>query len=627
MPQIFPARLGNITQPSSCQGKTPKSNKHANRDSTAHLHSMESSRNTFAYRPLDVEKREIRLVILAPASSFEDDIHCTLQHVSLDEDPQYEALSYTWGDENVTDEIFLNSQSFQVTTNLVSFLRHLRLASQPRTLWADAIAINQRDMKERGHQVAYMGEVYKSAQCDLLWLGPEARGSSEALRLLDDLSSQSSRTAVWSRLKQLDKVDLRRLSKIFIQQPVLTRIWIIQELILAKNIRLFYGRRSLPWTTAQHIAIEYWHRFSLSNFSFFRDEIGHLGNMLSISLERSPPSTEEKDLLDTWVTFSECRCKDNRDKVYGILNLANNLNIQPDYEISPEVLFGLVTRAHLSLRQDVDILRFCQRSHRPEDTHPSNMDTMHILPSWVPDFGSGLSDSVFATQEANIQFTRAPWSDISQQDLNEAGSPQTLKLRGLILDIIPKVDLGCQMREKLFTGRQALVSALREGYSYLERSRIPGARYFNGDDFHEAYWRTLVSDRFREGRGMAHERINDKSYFWRECLESLLSDVQVEEQSHADQLKDWLVFCATGSIFCLTKKDYMALVPKNAESGDLICALYGGRLHYVLRPVSGDPDSEMVRVIGAAYVHGLMDGKVIQLRDEGVLKERVFTLV
>ena len=587
---------------------------------------MESSRNTFAYRPLDVENREIRLVILAPASSFEDDIHCTLQPVSLNEDPQYEALSYTWGDENVTDEIFLDGQSFQVTTNLVSFLRHLRLASQPRVLWADAIAINQRDPTERGHQVAFMGEVYKSAQCDLLWLGPEASDSSKALRLLVDLSSQSSRTAVQSRLEQLDMTQLRCLFKIFIQQPVLTRIWIIQELILAKNIRLFCGRRSLQWTTAQEIAIEYWNRFSLSNFSFFRDEIYHLGNMLSMSLERSPSSTEEKDLLDTWVAFSECRCKDNRDKVYGILNLANNLNIQPDYEISPEVLFGLVTRAHLSLRQDVDILRFCQRSHRPEDTHPSNMDTMRILPSWVPDFGSGLHASPFITQEANIKFTRTPWSNTSQQDLNEAGSPETLTLRGMILDIIPKVDFGCQMRETALT-REGNASAFREGYSFLEKSRIPGARYFNGDDFHEAYWRTLVGDRFCEGPGMACERISDKSYFWRECLKSLLSDVQVEEQSHADQLKNWLAICAAFSIFCLTKKDYMALIPENAESGDVICALYGGRLHYVLRPVFGDPDSEMMRVVGPAYVHGLMDGKVIQLRDEGVLKERVFTLV
>ena len=626
MPQNFSERLGNITQPSSCQGKTPKSTKHANRDSTAHLYSMESSRNTFAYRPLDVEKREIRLVILAPASSFEDDIHCTLQHVLLNEDPQYEALSYTWGDENLTDEIFLDGQSFQVTTNLVSFLRHLRLTSQPRILWADAIAINQRDTKERGHQVAFMGEVYKSAQCDLLWLGPEAPDSSNALRLLVDLSSQSSRTAVQSLLRRLDIVKLRRIFKIFIQQPVLTRIWIIQELILAKNIRLFCGRRSLQWTTAQDIAIEYLHRFSLSNSSSFRDGNDHLLNMLSVSIKRSPSSTEEKDLLDTWVTFSECHCKDIRDKVYGILNLANNLNIQPDYEISPEVLFGLVTRAHLSLRQDVDILRFCQRSHRPEDTHTSNMNTVHILPSWVPDFGSGLHFSIFATQEANITFTKSPWSNTSQQDLNEAGSPETLKLRGLILDIIPEVDFGCQMRETAGIHKNN-ASAFREGYSYLERSRIPGARYFNGDDFHEAYWRTLVSGRFREGPSMAHERISDKSYFWRECLESLLSDVQVEEQSHADQLKNWLAICAAVSIFCLTKKDYMALVPENAESGDVICALYGGRLHYVLRPVFGDPDSEMMRVVGPAYVHGLMDGKVIQLRDEGVLKERVFTLV
>jgi Heterokaryon incompatibility protein (HET) len=151
---------------------------------------MESSENSFEYEPLDTRKREIRLVILAPGS-FEDDVHCTLRRVSLDENVEYEALSYTWGDPSITDEIFLHSQSFQVTTNLVSALRHLRHAdmSRPRTLWVDAIAINQQNVQERAQQVGIMGDIYRLESQDLLWLGAEAP-DNEAMKLFDDLSSE-----------------------------------------------------------------------------------------------------------------------------------------------------------------------------------------------------------------------------------------------------------------------------------------------------------------------------------------------------------------------------------------------------------------------------------------------------
>jgi hypothetical protein len=78
-------------------------------------------------------------------------------------------------------------------------------------------------------------------------------------------------------------------------------------------------------------------------------------------------------------------------------------------------------------------------------------------------------------------------------------------------------------------------------------------------------------------------------------------------------------------LFCLTEKNYMVLVPDIGKDGDVICALYGVSYFYVLSLVSGSED--LMKVVGPAYVHGLMDGQVLQLRDQGVLKERLFTLI
>jgi hypothetical protein len=51
----------------------------------------------------------------------------------------------------------------------------------------------------------------------------------------------------------------------------------------------------------------------------------------------------------------------------------------------------------------------------------------------------------------------------------------------------------------------------------------------------------------------------------------------------------------------------MGLFPQSVESYDLICILYGSQVPFVLRPKNGH-----YQLIGECYVHGKMDGEVIQ---------------
>src|SRR5689334_2388161 len=97
--------------------------------------------------------RAIRVLRLQPGSSRAAPLVCKLTEVSLDDGPAYEALSYTWGDPGLRDSIVCNGVAVSVTTNLASALRLLRLAGRERTLWADAICINQQDQNEIGQQV------------------------------------------------------------------------------------------------------------------------------------------------------------------------------------------------------------------------------------------------------------------------------------------------------------------------------------------------------------------------------------------------------------------------------------------------------------------------------------------
>jgi hypothetical protein len=63
-----------------------------------------------------------------------------------------------------------------VTPNLASALKAFRRdessGKHPRTLWVDAVCINQNDIQEKNQQVAQMQEIYAGAKEVLVWLGP-----------------------------------------------------------------------------------------------------------------------------------------------------------------------------------------------------------------------------------------------------------------------------------------------------------------------------------------------------------------------------------------------------------------------------------------------------------------------
>lgn len=109
------------------------------------------------YRPL--EKWETRLLVLQSAKSSSLELRAELDQLvssSLLANPNYEALSYTWGDTSVRKPMTLCRQLFFVLENLDAALRSLRHARKDRVLWVDALCTNQQDLDERRQQVQQM---------------------------------------------------------------------------------------------------------------------------------------------------------------------------------------------------------------------------------------------------------------------------------------------------------------------------------------------------------------------------------------------------------------------------------------------------------------------------------------
>lgn len=84
------------------------------------------------------EESSFRILELLPGK--EDDTVSVLLHLSnLKDHPEYEAMSYTWGNSMSKASFLCDGKRIEATTTLHAGLSHLRLESESRFLWVDAL--------------------------------------------------------------------------------------------------------------------------------------------------------------------------------------------------------------------------------------------------------------------------------------------------------------------------------------------------------------------------------------------------------------------------------------------------------------------------------------------------------
>lgn len=146
---------------------------------------------------------DTRLLHLAPGAD-NDGLVGKLEHVNLDHNLRYEALSYEWGNPQKKYSITLSSGSrIHITESLYHALRDIRHSSSSegdRVIWADGICINQRDISEREHQVSIMRLIYRRAIRVITYIGPETDDSSPAI----DFACHLRNFALWQQQNLTD---------------------------------------------------------------------------------------------------------------------------------------------------------------------------------------------------------------------------------------------------------------------------------------------------------------------------------------------------------------------------------------------------------------------------------------
>jgi len=291
----------------------------------------------FSYGPI-LSPYDIRVLILHAAEKDDDPIECVLTH-QTSSNAQYQALSYTWGDGKATRTILCNGGVHLITENLYAALLDLRNSGDRGAMsfvWADAICINQEDVKERESQVKMMRDIYRKAMVTVVWIGPAVEESARAINLITHLSEAYEHPDFKSLLQkdELDFGDLDHTSlginydlvtladwealATFFSFPWFERIWICQEVAVSKEAFVMYGCRVRPWSFVVKAA----HWLSKLHWEQTMPQTGlHYRAALQVEQFRDDQQDDGLSLVELLCRSRYAKATDPLDKVFALRGL------------------------------------------------------------------------------------------------------------------------------------------------------------------------------------------------------------------------------------------------------------------------------------------------------------------
>lgn len=203
----------------------------------------------FCYQSLP-SQNHIRLVVLAPKRlSPKDDLEVSIIACDLTIAPPYEALSYVWGDSRDTIRITVNQKWMHIGRSLHTALTELQNVEAPRTLWVDALCINQQDNAEKFHQILRMREIYANAWLTIMWIEPKTPSDIERAKILQHLHKKAPSYKKWPDTYVPIENSTSSAMDWLLQQTYFSRSWITQEILVSQNPVITCGPVKISFDT------------------------------------------------------------------------------------------------------------------------------------------------------------------------------------------------------------------------------------------------------------------------------------------------------------------------------------------------------------------------------------------
>ena len=596
------------------------------------------------YHPL--ADNEIRVLQFLPSER----LACRLIHVNLDNPPSYSALSYTWGEPLFSRVIIVNDQILPITENLYNALSYVEnlLRGSEQSLWVDTICINQDNLQERSIQVRLMKPIYEGAATIGAWLDKRGDKTDSELAVKKMLELNSllkihqnrhdgdvylAYESIFRENKAIfDASDTTECYRAWLgiqsimKNPWWRRTWIYQEATVpeqeASKTWFFCGAQPVSWA---HMAAAISMSIHLNTIPQLRNSLlydiayGSAKALLSFSLTREKNDSLEMKFLNLLHIFRETDCTDPRDKVYAPLNLATDnpvAKIVPDYSKPVEEVYADVVK--LSLVQpghELDFLGYVIRSSDEFFSTENSHEQFDIVRSWAPDWREHISIAPFL----KIMNLQDPTSgETLHTAVYKAGGslPVDAVINDRYLDI-----RGCHVDTI-----QQLSDIWNDGYNPSTirdwRPQNAPAKYCTGaESLDSALLRTTVVDIKRDAEEAVSGRGNRMDWTLFDVPDDDLTGAQID-------LKNQMHLAANSACYgrrlAWTREGYVGVVPAAAAMGDEVVCFFGGQMLYVLRR---SVEGETWEFMGECYIHGLMDGEVIDCLEKKSTFAETFKLL
>ena len=439
-----------------------------------------------------------------------------------------------------------------------------------------------------------------------------------------------------------------------------SRVWVVQEVAVAANVRVVSGHVVLHWNELQEFSKYIGSNFVLFNALEMDDDDAYLGSKeresmrgvingnRMVTCRRRYEMQEKVPLYHLLLDCQHFRCKDPRDRIYALLGLASDgaqEKIFPDYTKPIETVLEEAIR--FMLQQEGGAVTMLLRAGVG---YPK---TCGVLPSWVPDLTIDRPTpfTIRAAQRYQAGTSHPP------EMILLTDRPGCLAVKGVFINEVVE-HLGPTFRLNELPAPPVPVRMTKDDPSLqyfqnwfrettsLTQSHVQDP-YFTGESLKEAIWRTFV--------GNTHAEMGDEPHIapdhFREAFEAfkwlfgfgsedglpgisrlaqgLVSAEQLDEFTRrvasAMSLMGAFSGCMTGMRICVTAGGSLAVVPPDTQPGDLVTVIWGATAPYLLRhrpdvePLAGAEHVPLYNLVGCCYLHGVMNGEIERDEDKDLL--------
>ena len=537
----------------------------------------------YAALPLNRHEEEIRLLHVH-LGTWDAEIEGKFSVVSLKKNPEFIALSYTWGDmiDAPPAAVKVRGQAIPVSPNLHDALRRLRWHTHQAShykrlvIWADALCINQADMQEKQHQIPLMRKIYSQCQYTALWLGeisydnlttnPGAPEPVEAARkIIVELHNEEHLTSI----KPFDRdgtdahfINVQNVFNTLAESPWFTRRWVIQEAVLSPAVEVFFGPLSMELSFlsramdmySEHIEKSCCTTSEHGHYMLRRSIRTFLQEFTSLRYYRYRHGLGSKThILELCREFTSRETSLDADYVYSLLGLTNpTSSIVPDYSIPLHVLFTDICKDYMIESRSLNLLPFAGISDRQSE-----------MPSWAIDWTKAetswrLRTGLFSCIGRLTQTPRI-------RDENH------LRIAGYHVDEIEGI--------AEFPIGSSTASTVKAFGLHITENELFEAEYPTGGTWIEAWLRTLSAD-CCWGANSARRLTTEDLDFYLDALSGMPIETgqrvqlaggrKVLADAHLNDIFRMVYLVQDGRVLFYTRKGYIGVADNVVEIGDVI---------------------------------------------------------